>query len=203
MSSKKLEDTLKLREFYSLKGELELWRVDTVNTGSVLAFVRGLRLSARLIYALRKNLSGTGYDIDWGHLISPDGESCSPECDIIIYKNGYEDKWNGTDNPVMDFKFIKCDKAIAVVSCKSLINSVDKKYVQEIKDYVKNVLLFAECCEPKKIERIKKAAKKSGYKGFWYLYEYNKDTMECKLDDNVLMDFLTQTRKLADSRNRA
>lgn len=200
MSSKKLVDTLKLQDFYALKSELERLRVDTVNKSSILAFVRGLRLSARLIYALRTNLSGTGYDIDWGHLISPDGDSCSPECDIIIYKNGFESRWNGTDKPVMDFKFINCDKAVAVISCKSLIDSVDKKYVQEMKKYVDKVLLFAECCEPKKISRIKDAATKNGYIGFWYLYEFNKDTKECKHDDNVLIDFLAATRKLVEER---
>ena len=196
---------LKLGQFHGLKEELSQWRVDPHiqelererRGGIILGFVKGLRLSARLIYAIRDCLSTFDLEVDWGHLLTEEGNSCSPECDIVIHSRGYEDRWNGRKDSIMDFKFINCQNAIGVISCKSLIKSVDRRYCERIKPYVKNVLLFAECCEPNMVERLRKSAKSAGYKGFWYLYAYNQDTSVCTADEEVWIDFLETIRCLA------
>src|ERR1035438_5528865 len=52
--------------------------------GDILGLVRGLRLSARLIYILRQKLHGQHIEINWGHVLDDKRRMCSPECDIII-----------------------------------------------------------------------------------------------------------------------
>ena len=99
----RLATQLYLQEFHSLQEELSQWRVDPQIQemerespgGVILGFVKGLRLSARLIYAIREHLSTFGLEVDWGHLLTEEGDSCSPECDIIIHLPGWERRWNG------------------------------------------------------------------------------------------------------------
>ena len=95
--------------------------------GRILPFVFGLRLSARLIYALRRRFRSTGVDVSWGHLVAADGSLVSPECDIILHRGGpLAGQWNDcTQSPVMDFHFVYCTRSLAVVSCKSFVRSVD------------------------------------------------------------------------------
>jgi hypothetical protein len=195
-----LGQQMNLARFDTLRVDLQRWRtnyelkdLETVKGSSlVLGFVRGLRLSAQLIYILRERLSATQLEVDWGHLLGPDGNSCSPECDVIIHKQGYEGRWNGDGglSPVMDFKFIKCTEAVAVISCKSLAETIDKDYAMKLRPYVNYVLLFAECCGPKKIKKLKSDAKKYGYVGFWHLYAFDKDAGECTQDPKVWEHFL-------------
>jgi hypothetical protein len=72
------------------------WRMDSFirdmeakrQKGRILPFVRGLRLSALLIYAIREMLEGTGLTANWGHLIDDEGHYCSCECDVIIHQKG-------------------------------------------------------------------------------------------------------------------
>jgi len=73
--------------------------------GAILGFVKGLRLSARIIYYLREQLSDMNYEISWGHLLNDSEASCSPECDIIIHKKGHLRQWNGSKDPIMNFCF--------------------------------------------------------------------------------------------------
>jgi hypothetical protein len=201
----RLTTHLNLQEFHSLKEELSQWRVDPEIQemekerpgGIILGFVRGLRLSARLIYAIREHLSAFELEVNWGHLLTEEGNSCSPECDIIIHLPGYEREWNGHDKKIMDFKFVDCRKAIAFISCKSFIKRVDRKYCQELSPFVDKVLLFAECCEPNAVDRLKRSAKSKGYQGFWYLYTCNQATCECTVDPDQWKDFLRKLRAIA------
>ncbi|OHB98500.1 MAG: hypothetical protein A2W74_04450 [Planctomycetes bacterium RIFCSPLOWO2_12_38_17] len=192
---------LKLEEFRGLKEELSEWRIQGQQDTGILGFVRGLRLSARLIYAIRHHLSFSGYEVDWGHLLTQEGDYCSPECDIIIHKQGYVRQWNGNHDPVMNFKFISCQDAVAVISCKSSIASVDKTYTKAMGPYVNKVFLFAECCEPRAVKRLKKSALTAGYEGFWYLYACDK-TMQCTVDENEWINFLDVLKKLVDAHSR-
>lgn len=167
-----------------------------------MAFVRGLRLSARLVYALRDRLSATGVEVDWGHILDKQTGLCSPECDVIIHEPGYYARWNGTERPVMDFKFIEPQHAVAVISCKSLLRSVDRSYCERIRGYVGNVLLFAECCDPRKVSRLRRAAQVAGYKGLWYLYAWEAESSKYTHDETLWEDFLLQVEKLV-RKNRA
>ncbi len=144
--------------------------------GNILGFVRGLRLSARLIYFLRERLSSTGLEVNWGHLLDQSEESCSPECDVIVHTRGHLREWNGSNNPIMNFKFIEAASVRAVVSCKSLINSVDRRYPKTLKKHgVSDLFLFAECCRESRFQQLHSSAKAAGYRGLWCLYLTQKD----------------------------
>ena len=153
---------LEMERFHGLAASLAEWRTNAELTklevqkgsGLVLGFVKGLRLSAQLVYILRGRLASTGLEVDWGHLLGPEGNPCSPECDVIIHNSGYHEQWNGprgVGHPVMDFKFIKCTETVAVVSCKSMAENIDTEYAKKLKPYIKKILLFAECCSASKV----------------------------------------------------
>jgi hypothetical protein len=156
----------------------------------VLPFVKGLRLSAQLIYVLRTELSETGIKVDWGHLLDDRDESCSPECDVIIHHEGHVEVWNGNEEPVMNFKFVRGSCAIAVISCKSHAEDVDREYVQRLRPYVKHIFLFLECCAPHKVASLRKKAKEAGYAGFGYLYGFDKKRSEGLPDEEGWLNFL-------------
>lgn len=161
-------------------------RADGKYVGDILGFVKGLRLSARLIYFLRERLSRTGQslEVSWGHVLNKDGMACSPECDIIVHRPGYVRCWNGSDHPVMHFRFIGSDSVLAVISCKSHATSVDAAYPKSLRAFgVKHVFLFAECCLAKHLPRLRKAAKSAGYAGLWCLYQ-----MRSSRDSNIIKD---------------
>lgn len=168
--------------------------------GNILGFVRGLRLSVRIIYFLREALSDTDYEINWGHLLNPDESSCSPECDIIVHTKGYVRKWNGHgDHTIMDFRFIKAEKAKAVISCKSVLNRVDKEYPKTLKKFgIENIFLFAECCKDTRYESMKEKAQKAGYAGLWCLYFTTKEN-DYKTDENEYIDFLNAIRNVLNT----
>lgn len=197
--------TLDLTRFGTLKDELQRYRIDSVLRmkkkkapgGDILGFVRGLRLSAQLIYALRDALSDTPLEVNWGHLLDDNGEYCSPECDVIVHKPGHVARWNGTEKPVMDFRFVKSRNAVAVISCKSFIQSVDHDYSKQMSRYLKNLYLFAECCLPSAVGKLQASAKAAGYRGFWYLYTWNRTTGIVSEDQAVWSDFLGNVRSIA------
>ena len=192
---------LNKQQYNSIKGHLETYRLDTFmrtldknqtkNKGAILPFIRGLRFSALLIYEIRKALNGTQLNVTWGHILDENGDYCSSECDIIIYKGSYFARWNGSgDNEsVMDFRFIEKENAIAVISCKSFLRTADIEvdYCENMKKYVDKVWLFAECCGPKSGKNIEKAAKTIGYEHYWHLYTWNRttDDIEDCLDEWV------------------
>lgn len=193
-------DVLRLERFEGLAGELQPWRksddlkiIEAVKGSAlVLPFVKGLRLSAQLVYILRAQLSHTDLEVDWGHLLDEEKVSCSPECDIIIHRRGFYREWNGSNRPVMDFKFVESEAAIAVVSCKSYAKAkdVDADYARKLQPYVKHVFLFAECCAPSSVRSLQQKARNAGYAGFWHLYTYDAKTGECENDPQSWRDFL-------------
>jgi len=107
---------LSTEDFESLAYKLAKWRLDPSiklmdskkAKGRILDFVKGLRLSAQIAYLIRNILSADSLEVNWGHLIDNHGKSCSPECDIIIHRQGQIQKWNGSERPIMDFRFINC-----------------------------------------------------------------------------------------------
>jgi hypothetical protein len=190
--------TLRIASYNQLVGEMQTWRASrdlkaleaAKGSALVLPFVKGLRLSAQLIYILRRQLSETDLEVDWGHLLDDNEESCSPECDIIIHHKGHVEEWDGGERPVMHFKFVRRDRTVAVISCKSFARDVDAQYVQKLRPYVKHVFLFAECCAPDKVTTLQKKAKRAGYATFGYLYTFDEKHSECVLDEDGWLRFL-------------
>lgn len=189
---------LETEEFWGLSEKLIRWRLnpdirlmDTNRTkGRILGFVKGLRLSTQIVYLIRNIVSSEDVEVNWGHLIDENRNSCSPECDIIVHKKGHMQRWNGTENPIMDFRFIESKQTLAVISCKSQIRSVDKEYCKNFHKYnMKNIFLFAECCRPKAIDRLKTQADDAGYKGFFHLYTLDKKNIIDR-DENVYLEFI-------------
>jgi hypothetical protein len=168
--------------------------------GRVLAFVRGLKFSARLVYMIRDCLSGTGLQADWGHILDADDSvTCSPECDIIIHRK-WRHRWNGHGgkDPVMDFKFVDQKDAIAVISCKSYLKSIGQDYddySRKVRGYVKDVWLYAECCPPAAVDGLRKRSRKAGYNKFWYLYLWDGER-PIQLNEVMCQDFLKSVKSL-------
>jgi hypothetical protein len=205
--SKGIGDRLDSAPYHKICTELWEWRIGDFirgregerKEGKILAFVRGLHFSAQLIYAIRELIpeETTSLKVDWGHLLDKSGRYCSRECDIIIHK-GRHARWNGNDKPIMNFKFVKQENAVAVISCKSYLKSgdVDKKYVGYLKPFVKKIWLFAECCEPKQVTALTKQAQQAGYQNFWYMYEWSRDTDSHDANEGSWQDFAKKLRKL-------
>lgn len=186
-------------ELYELRVRIEM------ATRPILGFVRGLYLSARLIYALRDRLSQYSLEVDWGHLLDADKNYISRECDIIIHKAGPTTKWNGKTNSVMNFKFIRSEDAVAVISCKSLMNSIrsrDILYCSDLKPVVNNVLLFAECCRPNSVASLKRKARDAGYAGFWHLYSYCKETSLMEIVPEDWNEFIVTLEGICEKGSR-
>ena len=170
--------------FRTMYAEFMQWRIDPFirqqeasrAKGRILPFVRGLRLSAHLIYAIRQILTGTGLTANWGHLVDQSRTLCSCECDVIIHREGQIARWNGTDNQIMDFRFVEQQKAVLVISCKSYLTSshIDSEYYNSIKPFVDKLWLFAECCGPRSVDSICNKALKLGYEKFWPLYTWSR-----------------------------
>lgn len=72
-----MEKILHEGRFMQMFGEFTNWRMDVFirqmeadkRKGRVLPFVRGLRLSAQLIYVIRVILTGSDLTANWGHLL--------------------------------------------------------------------------------------------------------------------------------------
>jgi hypothetical protein len=179
-------------------------RHDGKYEGDILGFVKGLRLSARVIYFLRECLSGEqGVSVSWGHLLNAEEQACSPECDVVIHRQGHIRNWNGGEKPVMDFKFIRAEGVRAVVSCKSRLDSIDGSYPVALKQFgIRKVFLFAECCRHDRLKDLRKAAAKAGYSGLWCLYTTEKDDTEgstFRTDESMYVEFGTAIKKAAKS----
>jgi len=201
--------TLLESRFRSMTHDFTFWRMDdfirrleaTKSKGRILPFIRGLRLSAHLIYAIRELLEGTDLTANWGHLLDERGILCSPECDIIIHrKDGQVSRWNGNEKPVMDFRFISMEGSLAVVSCKSRLIKIDKSYAKLMKKFVKRVWLFAECCGPRSSKSLEESAKKAGYQKFWYLYTWSPKSMP-KFNTDGWFNFVSEVKKLKNLRS--
>jgi hypothetical protein len=207
------KELLEQQKFHTIKAGLQQYRLDDFirnlenkkgkNRGSILPFIRGLRFSSLLIYAIRELLIGSGLTANWGHIIDEDGELCSRECDIIIHKEGYIIRWNGDGglHPVMDFKFIEQTEALAVISCKSYLqhkSHIEVEYCADLRKYVDKVWLFAECCPPEKATEIRDKAVEEGYEYFWHLYSWDKDK---SIVEDSLSDWTDFVQKIKDLKN--
>ena len=201
----KIANCLATEDFVGLSEKLVKWRLDPIiklmdtnrTKGRILGFVKGLRLSAQIAYLIRTIVSSEDVEVNWGHLIDDDGNSCSPECDIIIHRQGHFQKWNGTEKPIMDFKFIESKNALAVISCKSWAKSIDKEYCKDfIKYNLKNIFLFAEGCNPSSIDRLKEQAVAAGYKDFFYLHTIDKSGV-IERDTNVYLEFIQAMKNVS------
>ena len=203
--SKGPKDIFKVLSFgplNGLAGELQDYRDFSFSSkgngiyrGSILGFVKGLRFSSKLIYFLRERLSGTGLEVNWGHILSPEKHFFSPECDIIIHEAGVFSRWNGTQQPVMDFVFVLVEKVKAVISCKSFLRSIDKVYPQTLKKIrINKTYLFAECCNKKAYAGLLRKAKEAGYKGLWCLYFVTKPG-SFETDEGQYEDFMATISK--------
>ena len=199
---------LDLEPFGQLCAAFSDWRIDPVirmmekekAEGRILGFVRGLKLSAHLIYAVRDVLSATDLKVDWGHILDDQGLACSPECDVIIHR-GSRRRWNGHENPVMDFSFVDAANAVGVISCRSYLRSVTRDYrdyCRRVKRYVRRVWLFAECCPPAAVNRLEKTARSAGYANFWYLYTWDGES-DLQPNGGGWLDFLQAVQKLGKS----
>lgn len=178
-----------LREasFRRLFAELTTYRMDTHlrqmeadrRRGRILAFVRGLHFSSLLIYEIRDILAGTALTANWGHLIDDTGALCSKECDVIIHRRGQYSRWDGNTTPVMDFRFVPQERAVAVVSCKSRVRSgdIDREYCELMRPFVPRVWLFAECCGPRSADSVRGTALESGYEEFWFVYTWSPQSV--------------------------
>ncbi|UCG94436.1 MAG: hypothetical protein JSW13_01370 [Candidatus Aerophobus sp.] len=166
--------------------------------GRILPFIRGLRLSAQLVYAIRELLIGSGLTANWGHLLDEEQKFCSPECDVIIHKEtGQLRQWNGTREPVMDFRFVLMTEAVVVISCKSLVRpkDIEVEYAEQVKEYVDRLWLFGECCGPRSITSLSQKAQMAGYEHFWHLYTWSPKTEE-KFNRQGWNNFVSEVREL-------
>jgi hypothetical protein len=166
--------------------------------GDILGFVRGLRLSARIAYFVRDQLNDTKYRTSWGHLLDDAERSCSPECDVIIHKKGHVRAWNGFKKSIMNFKFIRANQAVAIISCKSTLKSIDADYPKGLRKFgIKHVLLFAETCPEGSFARLRQRAKRAGYQGLWCLYLTGPDGSMKSIKDSIHLDFIKTLKKVA------
>lgn len=205
------KELLEQQKFHTIKAGLQEFRLDSFiraleskkgkNKGTILPFIRGLRFSSLLIYAIRDLLHGSGLTANWGHIIDDEGELCSRECDIIIHKEGYVARWNGDGgaNHVMDFKFIEQSEALVVVSCKSYLqhkSHIEVEYCADLMNYVNRIWLFAECCPPDKAAEIREKSIEIGYENFWNLHSWDREqnTVEDSLND--WNDFVKKVKSL-------
>jgi hypothetical protein len=206
---KGIGNILQLEKFEAIFSGFKYWHVDDFikqvyknnNKGGVLHFVRGLRLSAQLIYAIREELETDKLSANWGHILDDNDTFCSRECDIIIHKGKAKNVWNGNKkDSIMDFRFIPKDKVVAVISCKSFVDKSvvvgEKKYCTDMKKFAKKIWFFGECCEPHLLTNIKTASKTSGFDKCWLAYTWNKKTDDTVLNYKEWQNFISEIKKL-------
>jgi hypothetical protein len=170
---------------------------------TILRFVVGLRFSSLLTYEIRRILHGTRLNAHWGTII--DEDHYSPECDIVIHRGASEFSWNGDDDyrgRVMDFHFVQKERVALVVSCKSRIDEISadmKNDVKRLSRYTHHVWLVAQCCEAKKLDRLRRNALNAGYEKFVHLFTLTPHGVGCEYDENVWYGFVDSLRGLASS----
>jgi hypothetical protein len=165
--------------------------------GYILGFVKGLRISARIIYFIRKCLSTEGCEVSWGHIVDQEGQACSPECDVIIHAPGHLDKWNDSKDPIMEFVFVEARYVKAVVSCKSQLADIDFAYPKQLARFgIDKVFLFAECCSLTNYDNLREKALAAGYCGLWCAYFTEGGADDFTTSDEHYNDFRETLRKL-------
>jgi len=202
--------TFNKETYDSIKSRLLSYRLDPFirkleskkgkHKGLIFPFVRGLRFSALLTYAIRECLSVSELEVSWGQIIDDEGYLVSGECDIIIHHKGYKKRWNGASggNHIMDFKFIKKENVIIVISCKSHLTKagIEKEYCSNMLKYVNKIWLFTECCGPKSAKLIKDESQEIGYEKFYYLYTWNRRTGDIGESVENWYDFMENVEAL-------
>jgi len=160
-------------------------------SGKILPFVKGLYLSAKLIYFIREVVKAK-FEVNWGHVVHESGIYCSPECDIILHRPYNTLRWNGG---ILDFHFVDVKAVVAVISCKSLVRDIDKDYCKQLNAFgIKSVTLIGEACSATNFENLRATAKAAGYIDFWCLALEEKDAR--RYDDRILMDFIKYLESL-------
>jgi len=184
LTSTGFRDGLRIAKLRRLHAELQAYRDYAPvgpgvkrGSGQVLPFVRGLHLSAQVIYIIRDIVRGRGLDVNWGHIIHDSQVYCSPECDIIIHRNGSVDRWNGD---VLDFHFIDLEKVVAVVSCKSCVTGIDGTYGADLKKF--------GVCSASNYLNLRTQAQAAQYCDFWCLA--TEVDGNPNYDENVLLEFV-------------
>jgi hypothetical protein len=199
------------QKYNALVAELMSFRLDTYirmldasqqkNPGKIFPFARGLRFSALLIYAIRKNLQHTYLTANWGQVVNTAGLYLSNECDIIIHiKRNNEECWNGDQTGgIMDYRFIDEVDVKVVISCKSYLTSsdIEKEYYDNLKNFVSRIWLFTECCGPRSAASISANAKAVGYEHFFHLYTWSKNTSKVSLKFPEWKQFLLEIRAIS------
>jgi len=171
----------------------------------MLYFVQGLRFSAEIIYVIRRLLVTSVLSANWGHLLRGDDVLCSPECDVILHRDGKRGRWNGTHkDPVFDFWFVDPRAVRAVISCKSVIrkpSDVDRQYCQKLRNFgVSRIWLFAECCDPSNVGAVAGRARSVGYSRFFHLYTLDPRTGSHTPSEKSWNEFIRAVRGLERER---
>ena len=100
----------------------------------------------------------------------------------------------------MDFRFIKQQEAVVVISCKSRLrwkSEIDGEYYESMRPFVKRVWLFVECYEPMKVDSIREEALRLGYEKFWHLYTYDEESDITEPNRIGWKKFAKEVRKLS------
>ncbi len=100
----------------------------------------------------------------------------------------------------MDFRFINQEDVLLVISCKAFLtaSNIDMEYCKLMKEYVKDVWLFAECCNPKNLVKINETVKRGGYSNFWYLYGWD-EIASTDPNKNGWLDFVSKVEKIIEN----
>ena len=155
-------------------------------SGQILPFVKGLYLSAKIIYFIRDVVHSKQVEVNWGHIIHESQIYCSPECDIIIHRHGSARVWNGD---VLDFHFVDSRNVIAVISCKSEVASVDDDYAKKLIAFgVQKVGLVGEVASRSNFQNLRSKAKAAGYADLWCLAL--EDDLGRRHDESSLVELI-------------
>lgn len=191
--NQKIKDGMRIAKLRGIHEELYSYRSyspehpsGNPKSGGVLPFVKGLYLAARVIYFIREVLNAHVLEAHWGHVIHESEIYFSPECDIILHKPCPRTVWNGN---VMDFHFIEASYVCAVISCKSLVTSIEEKYCADLKSFgINKVGLIGESCSKTNYLNLRNKAMDAGYENFWSLGVEIDGTRE--VDEALHLDFI-------------
>jgi len=197
-----------VRELYgTICGKLDGYRLDSdafEARKGILPFVRGLRFSSLLIYQIRKILNRGAWTASWGMIVDENSGAHSPECDIVVHKNGCVHAWDGGDDvggPVMDFRFVSKTDAVLVISCKQMVSSITaeiRKHAASLSTFVPRTWLFAERCEKRKINNLGKRSKAGGYGEFFFLYSFEQGLIGYEYNEKNWLRFVDVLRQVCD-----
>lgn len=194
-------DSLRIAELQALVGKVELYPMSSRAFGSptLLPFVKGLIFSSEIIEIAREHIKD-GFYVDWGQIIDmQNGNLLSRENDIVIYEGK---PYKPFQNKTMRFVIVDKSKTRVAIQCTSSIDNISeehKRYCRDLANFVPEVWYFAECCWAKneqKIKQIKKKLELVGYSKFFYLYSMDDRSLEKRLNERVLINFIKLIEKI-------